>query len=245
MHTCDTLDRNLVLGVVLAHGKARDTVIRHMPYWLKTCAKLLVVTPIGQPLNLNNPDVTEVQLVEDGGSYSTSTNQRCFEALKAGYQFGTPFVMLFEYDSLCWGPIPSRAIPEHGSMAAIYWRNESRSPIYPKTFKGNFYLHFPHLYTRLGLELVLGTIENSVPMDAEHGYTDRFLGLAVERSGIPVLNWTGQSLSYSFEDITSHGARIDGCIHAVQNGVLFSHGIKSQSGLEKIAVHSPFGLLKT
>lgn len=241
----NSLDRSQVLGVVLAHGKARDTVIRHLPYWFKICEKLLVVTPIGQPLNLNNPDVTELQLVADGGSYSTSTNQRCYEALKAGYAVGTPFVMLWEYDSLAWGPVPLGAIPERGSMAAIYWQNERISPIHPKTFMGNFYLHFPHLYSRQGLELVIGTMESSMNMTEEHGYTDRFLGLAVELSGIPVLNWTGLGLSYSFEDITSHGARIDGCIHAVQNGALFSHGIKSEAGLHKIAVHAPFGLLKS
>jgi len=145
-----------------------------------------------------------------------------------------------EYDSLTWGPIPDRAVPVHGSMAATRFVNEPSSPIPGKTFKGSFYLHFPQLYSRLACELVIGTIESSMSLDAEHGYTDRFLGLAVELSGVPVLDWKSMGLSYSHQDISKHPHRVDECIAAVKAGALFSHGIKDEPSLARIMAVSPW-----
>lgn len=231
------LDRN-TLGVVLAHGAAQATIRRHLPFWTRSCGRVVVVVPNEQGFSLPGAEVIEA--VDDGGAYSPSTNVRARHALAHALELGYPYTMLLEYDSLAWGSIPDRAVPEHGAMAACRWPNEPVSPIPGKEFISPFYLHFPHIYTRLALELVVGTLEESVPDDAEHGYTDRYLGLGVHRSGVPVLDWKAMGLTYSWENISKHEHRVVECIHAVAGGALFSHGIKDEASLRRILAVSPW-----
>lgn len=237
-----SLDKSQVLGVVLAHGDAAPSVRRHLPLWQKVCGEILVVVPEDQCFDLGD-GVPVVETVPNGGKYSTETNRRAANALRIaqGAAKEIPLVMLLEWDSLVWGPIPLHAVPEWGSMAATKFPAEPRSPIHPRTFAGSFYLHFPHLYTRLALDLVLGTIDQNIPLDAEHGYTDRFLGLAVEKAGVPVLDWRAKGLSFSWENISAHPERVAACRQAVQRGALFSHGIKDEASLRQILPVSAWG----
>ena len=232
------LDRNHVLGVVLAHSAAAKVVASHLPLWLRTCSKVVVFTPNEQGFHLPGADV--FCAVDDGGAYSPHTSVRCRHALTYSLGLGYPYTMLLEYDAVTWGPIPDHAIPPHGGVAACRWPNEPVSPVPGKVFASPFYLHFPQLYTRLALELVVSAMED-MPADAEHGYTDRFVGLAVHRAGVPVKDWRAMGLCYSWENISRHEHRVVECIHAVANGALFSHGIKDEASLRRILEVAPWG----
>lgn len=235
------LDRRRVLGVVLAHGAAEATVRRHLPYWLKVCQQVEIWVPVGEAFPMHTPGASVVEAVPNGGAYSGATSQRCFEALAGACESNFEFTALFEYDSLTWGPIPDKAIPEHGEVAGIRWPNELKSPVPGKTFAGAFYLHFPQLYSRLGLELTVGAMREAMQFTDEHGYTDRYVGRAVELAGLPVKDWRAMGLAYSWENISRHEHRVAECVEAVRRGALFSHGIKDEASLRRILAVSPWG----
>lgn len=242
------LESNQVLGVILAHAKAKPIFLQHLPYWFKICDRLIVVTPEKQKLGLNDPRIEELEIYPDKGSYSTDTNRRCWYAMKAALerQNDTPYVMLFEYDSLCWSPIPTRAAPAEGEVACTVWPNEPVTPIPGKPFIAPFYMHFPHLYSRTALEKIVEAMETTVPWDAEWGYTDRYVGLAAYRSGVSVKDWRSVGLSYSYENISYSGRfpqRVEECVRAVKLGAFCSHGVKDERTLKRIAPHGKFGLL--
>lgn len=229
-----------ILGVVMAHAAAEATVRRHLPYWLRVCDLVEVWVPEGHGFKLPEGAIV-IEAVENGGAYSAATSERTTIAMGAAMDHDHEFVMLLEYDAIVWGPIPARVLPEHGAVAACRWPNEPHSPVPGKTFKGAFYLHFPQLYSRLALELTVGTIRQSMTFTDEHGYTDRFLGRAVELAGVPVRDWRAEGLAYSYENISAHPGRVAECVEAVRRGVLFSHGIKDEASLRRVLAVSQWG----
>lgn len=233
-------DRPHILGVVMAHGAAEATVLRHLPYWLRVCDQVEIWVPAGEGFPIYTPGAVVIEAVPNAGGYSAATSERTFVAMQAAMDHNHEFVMLLEYDAMVWGPIPASALPEHGAVAACRWPNEPHSPIPGKTFLGAFYLHFPHLYSRLALELTVGTIRQAMRFSDEHGYTDRFLGRAVELAGVPVRDWRAEGLAYSYENISKHPGRVLECIEAVRRGTLFSHGIKDDASLQRILAASPW-----
>ena len=234
-------DRPNILGVVLAHGAAEATVRRHLPYWLRVCRFVEIWVPTGEGFPLHTPGACVIEAIPNGGAYSAATSERCFTALAAARDHDHEFTMLLEYDAMVWGPLRERAMPEHGEVAAIRFPNEATSPIPGKTFRGAFYLHFPHLYSSLALELVVGTMREAMHFTDEHGYTDRYVGRAVELAGVPVRDWRAAGLAYSWENISKHDHRVVECMDAVQAGALFSHGIKDEASLRRILAVSPWG----
>jgi hypothetical protein len=240
------LDPSKVTGIVLAHASAKETVKRHLPYWLKVCSRVLVVTPTDHVLGLNHPSVIEYPKVPNQTAYSVATSIRTHEAMKLALgEHPSDYYLLLEYDSLCWGPIPEHAVPYEGGVSACQWTNEAVSPVPGKTFSSNIYLHFPQLYSQKGLKTVADAISNSVSYDLEHGYGDRFLGAAVIRSGVPIKNLRTMGLSYSYENISlsKFPRRVTECIEAVKGGAIFTHGIKDQDTLKSIAAYGSFGVL--
>lgn len=229
-----------ILGVVMAHGAVQATVERHLPYWLRVCDMVEVWVPEGEGFKLPG-GVLVIEAVANGGAYSGATSERTTIAMGAASDHDPEFVMLLEYDAMVWGPISRRRMPEHGHVAACCWPNEAQSPVPGKTFKGSFYLHFPHIYSRLALELTVGTIRQAMKFTDEHGYTDRFLGRAVELAGVPVRDWRAEGLAYSWENISGHPGRVAECVEAVRGGALFSHGIKDEASLRRILAVSPWG----
>jgi hypothetical protein len=236
--------RNQTIGIVLGHFKARATVMAHLPYWLKVCHHIVIVVPEGESLRIPNDNVEEFSRVPNGGSYSKETNIRTYEAIQlARKSFPSPYYILFEYDSLCWRDVPGNCIPQPNAMTACRWPNERVSPI-GKPFKGSFYLHFPHIYSIGAVDKLLPVMEQHVPWDAEYGYTDRYLGLCVERAGIKVYDTLLSAQAYSFENISSHPGRVNDCEFLVKNrGVVFSHGIKDKESLDRIAKGCQWGVL--
>lgn len=235
------LSKSIVHGVVMAHGAAQATVRRHLPYWLRVCGEVEIWVPAGEGFTLDTPGAYVFEAIPNRGAYSGATSERCTVAMEAALDTGLPYTLLMEYDALTWGPIPDAAVPAHGEVAAPRWPNEPHTPVPGKTFRGAFYLHFPQLYSRLALELTVGTIRQAMRSTDEHGYTDRFLGRAVELAGVPVRDWRAAGLSYSWENISGHERRVVECVAAVRAGAFCSHGIKDEVSLRRILAVSPFG----
>jgi hypothetical protein len=240
-----TLDPSKVVGLVLAHERAAEAVKRHLPYWLKVCSKVIITIPEEQRLVIDHPDVIVLPIVPNQSAYSPETSRRTHELMKASLEHPAEFYLLFEYDSLCWGPIPEEAIPYDGGVSACQWTNEARQPVPGKKFVSNIYLHFPQLYSRKGLQSMVDAISRDVSFDVEYGYGDRFLGYAAVAGQVPVKNLRTMGLSYSYENINSnvYPKRVYECIEAVKRGVIFTHGIKDEETLKTIAQHGPFGIL--
>jgi len=235
------LAKSRVLGVVMAHGAAQATVRRHLPYWLRVCQQVEIWVPEGEGFDLNVPGAMVMEAVPNAGGYSAATSQRFALAMQCALDMGYDFTLLLEYDAMVWGPIPDRAVPEHGEVAAIKWPNEPVSPVPGLTFPGAFYLHFPHLYSRLALELTVGTMRQAMRFSDGHGYADRYVGRAVELAGVPLKDWRGMGLAYSWANISHHEHRVAECVEAVRAGALFSHGIKDEASLRRILAVSPWG----
>lgn len=224
------------VNVVLAHAGTEETCRRHLPYWRRTADRTVFVVPEDQKFDMASELV--VRRVKNGGSYSPETSERALDALRIGLETGAPYVWLYEYDSLCWGPMSRDLLPPDGSMGSCLWPNERVSPVPGKTFRAPFYLHFPQLWTASAIRIALS---RKWPLEAEHGYTDRFLGMVCHGAGIHVTDWNRMGKAYSQENITSYPNRVERCREAVRKGALFTHGIKHAEGLDRIAGAAPWG----
>ena len=244
-----SLDPKRVLGVVMSHAKAKENTQRHIPYWFKVCDHILLYTPENQKLKLNDPRIEELEAFGDprehaGIAISLRTHSALKEALtRKEYDY----IILFEYDSLCWGPIPDSAVPPEGSMGCSMFENEPYDVIAGIKFLSPIYLHFPHLYTRTAVEKMLAAADDGrVRWDAEHGFVDRWLGMLAHVAGVPVLDYRAMNLGYSWENISYSGPfpkRVEECVTAVKNGAVFSHGVKDAETLKRISQFGAFGQL--
>lgn len=232
------------VGIVLAHSSAAETVKRHIPYWLKICSHLVLVIPEDHTINIKHPAVTVYRLMLNATAYSPATSARFHQAIDVALKnHSAEHYVIFEYDSLCWGPIPDSIVPHGKQVTACQWPNEAISPIRGLQFQARYYLHFPQIFPREALQSVSDAIRDKVPYEAEHGYTDRFVGAACIAAGLKVIDTRSIGLAYSWQDISKYPARVNACIEAVKKGVIFSHGIKDAPSLKRIAEVSPFGVL--
>lgn len=204
------------LALVLAHGKAADVVARHLPVWKKQAAQILFFTPVDDPLK----DLPAGQYsVGQSKAYSADTNLRCREALRLGALSHFEHVLLIEYDSLIFSDIPEKYLPPPDGVSAPVFHNAD-----PK-FKGKFYLHFPQLFTRAGAQATVAAMD-ALPLDAEHGFTDRYAGLAVEKAGIPVLDLNPTGFVCTHNEIDDK--KLPDVLAKYKAGARWSHGVKTE-----------------
>jgi hypothetical protein len=209
------------LGLVLAHGKAADVCRRHEQVWRKNCDKLIYFTPVDDPLIRTG---TELGLrtqysVGKSKAYSADTNIRTREALRLASLTYYEYVLLIEYDSLIFGAIPEQYVPPADGVSAPVFHNND-----PK-FKGKFYLHFPQLFTRTAVQAVVAAMD-ALPDDAERGFTDRYVGLAVQNAGIPVLDLNPTGFVCTHNEIDE--PKLPAVLAAYKKGARWSHGVKTE-----------------
>lgn len=205
------------LGIVLAHGGARPTVERHLPVWRDNAATIVAFTPLDDCVGL--PGLPEYS-VGRSASYSPHTNQRTREALRFAAMTSFDFVLLIEYDSLIFGPIPEKFYPTGTGVTAAQFIDKPGDK-----FKGSQYLHFPVLMTRKACSEIVDFMD-VLPLHAEAGFTDRYVGYAAELAGVKVndLNPTGFVYTRNLiepKDLPEATA-------AIQKGARWHHGIKSK-----------------
>jgi len=235
------LDRNKTVGIVLGHAGAKSAIERHIPFWFKSCKELVIVIPEDHSLDIQNDSkITVYKFVPNAvhkPAYSAATSARCHEVMKAALKnHPAEYYILFEWDSLCWKQIPDDMIPEGAEVTACRWDNEPVSPIRGISFKSEYYLHFPQIYTKESLDKISKAITTSISYDAEHGYTDRFVGAASIAAGLKVKNAREMGRAYSWQDVclSKFPRRVRECIEAIRKGAILTHGIKDAETLDHI-----------
>lgn len=209
--------------IVLAHGKAADIVARHLPLWQKQAHEVVFFTPTDDVL----PERYWQYGVGKSKAYSADTNLRCLAALRFAFATQAKYTLLFEYDSVILGDIPNKYLPPAGGVSAPVFFDSSPG----KKFLGKFFLHFPQMYTRTGLQKVVQAMD-ALPADSEGGFTDRYVGLAVERAGIPVLDMNPTGFVYTQNEIDE--PKLPAATEAYRKGARWSHGIKTEKVLKAL-----------
>ncbi len=204
------------LGIVLAHGKANDVCLRHLPEWRKRCAEIFFFTPVDDPL----PGTLLRQYsVGKSKAYSADTNLRCREALRLAALTYYEYILLIEYDAVIFSEIPEKYLPPPDGVSAPVFHN-----VDPK-FKGKFYTHFPQCFTRAGAQATVAAMDR-LPLDSEQGFTDRYVGLAVEQAGIPVLDLNPTGFVCTHNEIDDK--KLPDVLAQYKKGARWSHGIKTE-----------------
>lgn len=204
------------LGIVLAHGKAREAVLRHEPIWLQNCDRLVYFTPCDDPLRL--PGRIEYS-VGKSCNYCADTNLRCREALRFANMTGTDRIMLIEWDSMIFGPVPGILEENFDVVTPQFWDFGNAQ------FQGTTFLHFPILLTGWGAHELVRHMDN-IPDGAEGGFTDRYIGYAAQKakSYIGDMHKLIPSLVYTQNHIDLE--KLPDAIDAYRRGARWSHGIK-------------------
>ena len=210
------------IAIVLAHGKAVDVCRRHLPVWQNLAAEVVFFSPVDDPL----PPGDRSYSIGKSKAYSADTNLRCREALRFASLTRFEYVLLCEYDSLVFGDIPAKYYPDWNGVTAPAFPNSD-----PK-FIGKRYLHFPQLYSRDAAQAVVSAMD-AMPLDSEHGFTDRYVGLAVERAScITLFNLIETPYVYTQNEIDD--PKLPQALAAYKNGARWSHGIKTRKVFEAL-----------
>lgn len=223
-----SLPRQDTVCIVLAHGAARDTVDRHLPLWEAVAEQVAFVTPCDAQLSAGFREYS----VGVNAKYGPENNRRVQFALALGLRTQHPYIMLTEYDAVLWSAPPADALPAFGQSAGPLFTGPQRKFWHweGKDFAGRSYMHFPQIHTRASARAILAAMDK-LPMDAEHGLADRYMGLAIERAGVKVNNWLPR---YAYTKDTLTLDDVAPCRDAIAAGAFASHGLKSADVLNGI-----------
>ena len=207
-----------ILGIVLAHGKAREAVARHETLWKPMCRSLVYFTPVDDRLLL--PGRVEYS-VGKSQAYSADTNLRCREALRFAAMTAAEYVLLFEYDSFI---LPTPGVDARPPAPGEVLATRCSDP-YNTRFQGKSFLTFPQLWHRESLELLVDAMDN-IALDAEGGFTDRYIGYATEKAGLTVVP-VPPALEYSKNHITAEDLPV--AEKRIREGARWIHGVKDEN----------------
>lgn len=215
------------LCIVLAHGGARETVVRHMPFWERLHDEVWVSSPVDDPLIWDRP----LCIVHGkSGRYDARTNIRTRQLMRLAYNVECVWLTFVEYDAILWKwPEQANTMPELAAMGSVFQNAD------PK-FKGSFYVHSPIIFRREAIRRTLAAM-TKLPDTAEYGFGDRYFGLAMEEGAVKVIDGHALGISYSQNHIEQkHWADARAKIAA---GACFSHGIKDAQTLQRLASALP------
>jgi len=207
-----------ILQIVMTHRDARQTVERHLPIWEGVTKNIIFASPEDSFMSEGKfvcgyPEI-RIGKAEHNGELSAQRIIKIFEfALKQDWEY----LLLNEYDSFALS-LPGDVKPDKGGVsAAVYSQNK------PIKFKGKFYLHYPMLFTREGMQKVYDKLETVKTKDRY--FSDRFIGRAVEYAKIPVKNLLANKRAYTKNTIEpKHYTKLR---QEVKDGAVFYHGVKS------------------
>jgi len=211
------------LCVVLAHGGALETVLRHLPYWKRLHDRVIIASPSDDPINL-----TDEWCFVNGlsGRYDAKTNIRTRELMLFASQMNTMTITFCEYDAILWRWPKEATIMGPNAIMASKFISDDRK------FIGKFYLHSPIIFSN---KSATETVEAMfrLPDDAERGFGDRYFGLACERARVDLIDGHKLGLSYSQNHIQQ--VHMPDAVDAIKAGACFTHGIKDASTLAALA----------
>lgn len=225
------MHRDRTIAVVLAHGKAQAAVLRHLPEWQKNAATIVFFTPADDPLDL--PGCAQINIGKSDG-YSAHTNNRCREALRFATHANADYVLLIEYDAVVFGPIPEKFYPKWDEVTAPKFTVPpgEQCPGRSIIFEGSQFLHFPIIFSMASCCATVEAMDNMSSW-AEGGLTDRYVGYAVERAKLSVVDLWRSGIVYTKNIIRPD--MIDEAVAAVKAGARWHHGIKDRDVFEKMS----------
>jgi hypothetical protein len=215
----------------MAHKEAQEIFERHFPLWWDLGHELLVVYPkrsrvlIPMPRGKQERQVMQLEVGEPAHSGIESI-VRFRTILEQMHGMGFDRYAFFEYDALCFGPLPEM----RGDVAGNLFRDDSPN----RGFIGTCFVHPPLMFTHKGLEMVVNMIRQMKLTD-EKSVWDRFLGLCVERIGIPIWNFMDHNQGTSMN--TWNDDDLPRLHKEIMKGASMVHGVKSKRAFD-VAVNA-------
>jgi hypothetical protein len=210
------------LLLVQTYPGANETVKRHYPYFVAGgFGQVVGVTTEGGGCYWPTLDTVEVGRNQYFGAPGLS--ERLIRTLEAGLKLGADELAVIEYDVLFFRPLP--ALPGDGIAMVV---TGGSSPGY----KSKSFFHCPWYMNAATAERVI-EVGNQLIEAEEHeqGWPDRFMGLIVDRSGIPVF---GNLFSRYTRNTISEPSALDEAKEAIARGAHAVHGIKTEAQLNHI-----------
>jgi len=211
----------MILTIVMTHGDALETTLRHEPLWKKFCDELVYTGPTEDILRIQAAiePYHPMGLAEHHGE---TAFRRLWSTLRwaSALHGGWDMLQLHEYDSIAFGPAPA-LLP--GEMAAIAYKQNK-----PEKFKGPSYLHYPHFYTPEALDRIVTALWK-VPTP-DKWYSDRAIGFAAQIGNVPVKNLRGKAFSKN----TIASKHLDAALSARRSGATYFHGVKDAPTFEAL-----------
>jgi hypothetical protein len=211
----------------MAHKEAQSTFDRHFPIWRKLADQdghgdVLVAYPSNSRVML--PEKGNCQAVDCGKAEHTGLQsivriRTVFERMNfPGYDR----YAFFEYDAIAFRwPTPGL------NIAAPVFRDDSPT----RGFIGTMFTHPPLFFSPVGLNTLVKEIQQ-MPMDAEKAVWDRWIGLAIQRTGMEPFDLLSSGQAYAENTIPiEHYTRL---ARAVRHGAYAFHGVKTQECLDVI-----------
>lgn len=209
----------------MAHKPIQDTFERHFPLWeslVKKPIDILVVHPEDSAIVCPGIARLAVGKAMHTGFDSIVRLRTILEHIN-GLDYDQ--FTFFEYDALCIGNLPDITGTE---FAANCFMDEGAH----RGFKGTMYTHPPLMFTKAGLARLVGFFK-TYPMDAENCVWDRWLGYAVQQSGIAWNSFLGINMGFAHNTI--HPDQFKGLRDAIiRKGAKMIHGVKTKACFDVI-----------
>lgn len=206
------------LVAIYTHKDAEAVTKRHLQFWKDLGHTLLMVSPANASLLIPGIQGLTVGKSQHHGEESIKNFRIILEQLNGQ---GYDRYAFFEYDSIPLGPLPEVT----GAMGGIVFNDDGSA------FSGSIYVHPPLIFTARGLETLVNEMKQ-MPLAAEHGFWDRFLGLAIQRTGIVCQDFHQKGIGYSTNTI--HPEQHKELFKAVVDGCQLIHGVKDKETLDVI-----------
>lgn len=204
------------LLITMCHGATDDTAARHKPYWDKAGVEQVFISNEADPSRFANV------ILPHGGHSGPASIDRMKAAFKGALETKHQEFVFGEYDCLLLDIVPRH--PEPNTLLA--------SGVFPNTDPRFTASHYPHPYlwmTRPVLQRIVRLFDR-YPSDLEHGFGDRWLGLLMEREGIP---FRQNPFGFSANSIDKPQL-IGWARERIKEGAFMIHGVKTKEQLEAI-----------
>lgn len=203
--------------VVMAHAEAQQTFDRHLQYWQRNGSMRMVMCPADSIIRTDYP----VLAIGRKSHHGAMANHRFKELLGHLLMLDFDRFIIHEYDSLCVDDVPALdSVRFWGNV----WTNTE-----PHRFMSSHYFHPPLIIPKDSLaRLVWSLIQ--IPDEAELGFWDRLIGLAVDRSNVAF----GSYDRIGFSRNTIEPGDIPAAVAARKAGATMFHGVKTEEVLNAI-----------
>lgn len=205
---------------IMAHADAKDTFLRHFPYWKMQTESL-------DHIMAWMPEDGKFQI--DGLTYQTiGKRQHHGPQALLRFRYMLEFLngmdyerfLIYEYDSFSVSSFPA----DMGDFAANCFIDPNAKE---QGFEGSMFCHPPLVFSKTGLSTILKHLHGY-----EKGFWDRAIGLAVQKSGIQPFNLVEKRLGFSSNTIEP--SQFQDLRFAILGGAICFHGVKTVECLEVI-----------